>query len=324
MRISLITPAPPGSRAGNRTTAARWARLLRQLGHRVDVAVQYRDEPADLMIALHAWRSADAVVRFRAAHPGNPLILALTGTDLYQFIHTHPETTLRSMELADVLVGLHDEVDHAVPAHLHPKLRVIHQSAPPLAHRASSSQRHFQVCVIGHLREVKDPLRTAWAVRELPASSRIRVVHLGKAADEEWAQRARAEMEHNPRYRWRGEVPQWQVRRTLARSRLMVLSSAMEGGANVISEAVMAGVPVIASSIPGSRGLLGGYYPGYFPLADTQALAALLLRTESDPAFYEALRRRCEARAPLFHEDRELHAWNTLLSDVTDAVKGSG
>ncbi len=116
------------------------------------------------------------------------------------------------------------------------------------------------------------------AVAELPAASRIRVTHVGKAHDASWAKRAQAAMRSSPRYRWRGEVPHWKVRELYRRSRLMVLSSKMEGGANVISEAIIAGLPVIASAISGSIGLLGVDYPGYYPVGDTRALRTLLLR----------------------------------------------
>ena len=69
--------------------------------------------------------------------------------------------------------------------------------------------------------------------------------------------RAKAEMKVNPRYDWRGDRPRAEVRRLLGRARAMVLSSVSEGGANIISEAVAAGVPVLASRIDGSVGLLG-------------------------------------------------------------------
>ena len=105
MKISLITPAAKHIRAGNRTTAVRWARILRRLGHRVDVATAYADENADLMVALHAWRSADAVARFRELHPDRPLVVALTGTDIYRFLESHPGPTLASMAAADALAA---------------------------------------------------------------------------------------------------------------------------------------------------------------------------------------------------------------------------
>ena len=69
MKISLITPAQKATRTGNRTTAYRWARILRSLGHRVQVATHYDETPADLMIALHAWRSADSIRAYRARYP---------------------------------------------------------------------------------------------------------------------------------------------------------------------------------------------------------------------------------------------------------------
>jgi glycosyltransferase involved in cell wall biosynthesis len=43
-----------------------------------------------------------------------------------------------------------------------------------------------------------------------------------------------------------------------------------------ISEAAVAGVPVLASRMDDNVGLLGAGYPGYFPVGDTQALARLL------------------------------------------------
>ena len=313
MRITLITPANRQSRAGNRTTAARWARLLRDLGHRVRVGVDYADEPADLMIALHAWRSAASIARFRARHPERPLIVGLGGTDVYRFLASEPETTLRSLDLADALVGLHDLLGDAIPERYRAKLHVIHQSAKPLR-RLPPRRRAFDVCVIGHLRTEKDPFRTALAARLLPDDSRIRVTHVGKALDEGWADQARAEMADNPRYVWRGDVSGAAVRRVLMRAQVMVLSSVMEGGANVISEAVVAGVPVIASDIAGSIGLLGKAYPGYFQTGNEAALAALLSRAENDAGYLKALQDGCAARASLFTEDRERSSWRDLLS----------
>lgn len=317
MKISLITPANKQSRAGNRTTAVRWARILRELGHRVTVAVDYDHGPADLMVALHAWRSARSIEAFRSRHPHRPLVVALTGTDIYRFIHSHPQTTLRSIELADALVGLHDLVHEAIPERFGSKLEVIYQSAPPLGIPRRPAQRHFDVCVIGHLRDEKDALRTALAARPLPPESRIRVIQLGKAHTEAWAEQARAELACNPRYLWRGEVPGWAVRREFAKTRLMVLSSVMEGGANVISEALVAEVPIIASDIPGSVGLLGPDYPGYYPLGDTAALTARLRQAETDPAFLDALRAHGAARAPLFTVEREREAWRRLLTRLS-------
>jgi len=314
VNISLITPAKKQSRAGNRTTAVRWARILRELGHRVGVAVDYDGKPADLMVALHAWRSAESVRAFRRRYPDRPLIVALTGTDVYRFLASDPETTKGSMEMADVLVGLHDLVHQAIPRRFGEKLEVIYQSALPLSRPRSPSRRHFDICVIGHLRDEKDSLRAALAARELPSDSRIRVIHLGKAHDGEWAERARAEMTRNARYLWRGEVPGWAVRKEFTKTRLMVLSSVMEGGANVVSEAVVAGVPVIASDIPGSIGLLGGDYPGYYPAGRTEALTAMLSQAETDPGFLRQLTAHCANRAPLFTPERERESWRSLLS----------
>jgi putative glycosyltransferase (TIGR04348 family) len=218
-------------------------------------------------------------------------------------------------------VGLHDLVSDAIPAEMHSKLRVIHQSAPPLPRRLPLLRDAFEVLVVGHLREEKDPLRTAQASRFLPAQSRIRVVHFGTAHGEQWSAAARTEMAENPRYHWRGEVPGWAVRRTMARAPLMVLSSIMEGGANVVSEALVAGVPILASKIDGSVGLLGREYPGYFPVGDTEALAGLLHRAEIDGAFLSELRRHCAARAPLFEPAREQQSWHHALQELTGTAR---
>jgi putative glycosyltransferase (TIGR04348 family) len=315
MNIWLVTPAPRGSRAGNRASANRWATLLRRLGHRVTVSTDYAGEPADLFVGLHAWRSAQAIARFAADYPQRPLVVVLTGTDAYRFIHSHRDTVLASLEVADRLVGLHPLIDRVLPESFHRKLRVIVQSARPLALRQPARQS-FRVCFAGHLRDEKDPLRPALAVRGLPSASRIRVDAYGKAHTAEWAAAAEAEMQVNPRYRWHGEIGHADLRRVYARSHLLVLPSVMEGGANVVSEAVMAGLPVIASDIDGSMGLLGDDYPGYYPVGDVDALRDRLLRAESDPAYYATLRAACDARRHLFAPEAEASGWRQLLNEV--------
>jgi putative glycosyltransferase (TIGR04348 family) len=318
MKISLITPAKKSSKNGNRTTALRWARILRDLGHRVDIRVNYDGENADLMIALHAWRSASSIRRFKKIYPDRPLVLTLTGTDINEFIHTDPGPTLASMEMADVLVCLHDLVVDITPKKFRQKLQVIYQSALPLSQVRNSAQilarKHFDVCLIGHMRDVKDPLRGAMALREVPESSRLRLIHLGKAHNKTWEKKGLAEMKRNPRYLWKGEKAGWQVRRELSKTNLMLISSLSEGGANVISEALVAGVPVIASKINGNVGMLGKDYPGYYPVGDEKALRKLLLKCESDKAFMRDLTNRCKKRAKLYKLAEEKRRWKKLLA----------
>src|SRR5260221_4535992 len=129
MKIVLITPEGPTSRTGNRVAASRWARILRRLGHRVHIASDYDGRPADLMVAVHAWRSAAAIARFKAKYPGRPVILQLSGTDIYHYLDADPAPTRRSMELADRLVALNSLAWRAVPKRLRSRLRVIYQSA---------------------------------------------------------------------------------------------------------------------------------------------------------------------------------------------------
>lgn len=324
MRIKIVTPARRQSKSGNRATATRWQNLLREAGHRVRVVPS--DDPAaangagaDTLIALHAWRSAEAIRAFSDRHPNRPLIVAMTGTDIYQFQHTHPEITRESMARAHLLIGLHERVAEDLPSEVRAKVRTVYQSAPALPPSyapSRSAARGFTVCVVGHLRAEKDSLRTAYAARDLPADSRLRVIHLGRAYNEDWEAAARAETERNPRFAWRGEVPHWQVRRLMARAQAMVISSVMEGGANVVSEACVAGLPVLASDIPGNRGLLGEDYPAYYPPQDTHALCRLLLRAEREPAFLEDLRRRCMERAPRFQPEAERAGLEQALAEA--------
>jgi putative glycosyltransferase (TIGR04348 family) len=317
MRIILITPAPPKSRNGNRATAARWAHILKSLDHHVEIATAYDGQDADLMIALHAWRSADSILQFSQAYPERPLIVAITGTDAYRFIHSHSEPTLRSIRLAHQLVGLHDLIANTLPPDQRHKMQVIYQSALPIARRIPY-KRFFHVSVMGHLRDEKDPLRPALAARQLPAESRIQVHQYGKAHNPEWENMAIAEMQVNPRYHWHAEIPHYQIRQVYQRTHLLVLPSRMEGGANVISEAVVAGVPVIASNIEGSIGLLGLDYAGYYPVEDESALAKTLFRAETDGGYYDRLEQSCLARQSLFTPQRERSAWNDLILKYTD------
>lgn len=316
MKITIVTPAGKGERSGNRATAVRWARVLRKLGHRVDIATDCEGGATGLLVAIHAWRSAAAIERYRQRHPDAPLAVCLAGTDIYQFQDSHPAETHRSMALADALICLHDLVWRSIPPEFRRKLHIIRQSAPPLR-RAEPAKRHFDIVVAGHLREVKDPFRAALAARSLPEDSRIRIVQMGRALESGFEDIAVGEMRENLRYRWLGELPRNNVRRRMARARAMVISSRSEGGANVVSESIMAGLPVLASRIDGNVGLLGRDYPGYFPLEDTGALRDLMLRIERDPPFLARLERRIAALAPTFSEEREAEAWRVLLDRLT-------
>jgi putative glycosyltransferase (TIGR04348 family) len=296
MKIALVTPAGPGTRSGNRHTALRWAAFLRASGHRVHVTTQWEREPADAMLALHARRSHASIAAFSR---DKPLVVALTGTDVYRDIHESPDAR-ESLELAQGLIVLQPQAARELPPRLRAKVRVVVQSSSTrLRHRPVA--RGFRVCVIGHLRAEKDPLRI---VQALPlVSAPIEVVHLGAELDPTLTPKT-----EDPRYRWLGSVPHARALRWLASSHAMVISSRMEGGANVVCEALRIGVPVIASRISGNVGLLGADYGGYFPVEDERALAKQLSRAATDQRFYRALKTHVARLRPLVAPRAEARA----------------
>jgi len=313
MKIALITPAGARSRSGNRHTAVRWAAMLRALGHKVRVSVSWDGQPADVMLALHARRSHASIVQFRERFPDSPLVVVLTGTDLYRDIHADRDARA-SLALADRLVVLQEMGRLELPARFRRKTRVIYQSAEVHGSDEPPSRR-FRVAVIGHLREEKDPFRTALALAHLRDLPELEVVHLGQALSPEMAREARRLMRADARYRWLGNVPHWAALRWLSRSHLLVVSSRMEGGANVICEAAAAGVPVIASRVSGNIGMLGRGYPGYYALADERGLALQIRRLASDSPYYARLKRLIAARRSLFLPETERRSLRRLIAE---------
>ena len=241
--------------------------------------------------------------------------MVLTGTDLYRDIHVD-EDARESLRLATRLVVLQRKGLDELAPELHAKTRVIYQSAPASPGQPGNPEKEFTVAVVGHMRPEKDPFRTAMAVRSLPRTSRIRVVHIGAAFGDGFLRRAEREAERNPRYRWLGELPHWKTRQLMARSHILSITSRMEGSSNVLCEALASGVPVATSRISGLMGTLGDDYPGYYELGDTAGLKRLLLRAENDRPFYESLARHCAEVAPLVNPEREIRTWQGLIREV--------
>ncbi|MPZ66252.1 MAG: TIGR04348 family glycosyltransferase [Pseudonocardiaceae bacterium] len=316
MRIEIVTPAPVGSHHGNRVTADRWAGMLTELGHEPTITTTWSGEPVDALIALHAHRSSGPAREFAAAHPDRPLIIALTGTDLYRDLAGSVQAQ-QAIEAADALVVLQARAVDAVPARLRDRVHVIHQSvAAPGTPNTATAGDTFEVVVLAHLRAVKDPFLAAVATRLLPADSAVRVTHCGAPIDPGTAERARAESAANSRYRWLGDVPRRDALRHLAASSLLVLTSRLEGGANAVSEALAAGVPVLSTRVEGSVGLLGDDYPGYVAVGDAAGLAQALQWAERDPTFLAALTAGVAARRELVDPERERQAWADLIARV--------
>ena len=314
--IAIIGPALAKANNGNWQTARRWQQFL-QAGYRVACMTDWHgqtDEAPALVVALHARRSAPAIAAFAQTFPQRPLVLVLTGTDLYRDIDTDPAAR-RSLALATRIVVLQPAgLDVLAPA-LHEKTQVIYQSAATLTpHVAASDARNFTVIMIGHLRAEKDP-QTYMQAAALVTSPGVRLLHIGAALDPVLGQLAQATQAATDRYVWRGAVAQPKTRQCLKRCALMVISSRMEGGANVIIEAVTSGVPVLASDISGNRGMLGPDYAGYFPVGDSTALARMIDRAAADPIFYALLRQQCARRAPLFAPARERAAVVELVDN---------
>ncbi|MDT3677641.1 MAG: selenoneine biosynthesis selenosugar synthase SenB [Burkholderiaceae bacterium] len=313
LQVVIVTPANADANNGNWRTARRWARFLAG-DYRVRLAQEWSDGDEALMIALHARRSAASIAAWRARHPRRPLVLVLTGTDLYRDIAVDGSAQ-HSLALADRLVVLNERGPAALPAQFRSKAVVILQSSPGRS-RAAKTRRLLRVVMVGHLRDEKCPETFFDVARRLAGRPDIVFEHVGDALDPTLAAEARALVAQDPRYRWFGPLSH---RQTLARIRaahVLVHPSCIEGGAHVVIEAVRNGTAVLASRIDGNVGLLGEDYGGYFPVGDSAALAALLQRMRDDPQALQTLQAQCDARAALFDPGRESAALRSMVSSL--------
>ena len=296
-------------------TALRWQGFLEELGYSVEVTESWSGEDVGVLIALHAYRSHQSIVQFKKKYPSRPIVLILTGTDLYRDIQNHSEV-VQSMEMADRLIVLQSSALDSITPSLRYKVQVIYQSVE-IDLPDPVTKEDFLVSVIGHLREEKDPFCVARSLPLLPSDSKITVRHLGQAMNSQMGDLARNFNATLNRYQWIGEVSHADTLRMLSQSRLMVISSIMEGGAHVVSEAVALGIPVIASDIPGNRGLLGENYPAYYPVGEECALANLLYRSETIPTFYASLQKHIDLRRELIKPAREKQSIQEMVGALT-------
>jgi putative glycosyltransferase (TIGR04348 family) len=320
--IRIVTPALADANNGNWRTAARWDKLLSPVFRVIvqgDWASENSDENCDILIALHARRSAAAITRFRHAYPTKPLILVLTGTDLYRDLKTSQEAR-QSLELADSLIVLQEDAIQFIPREHRKKTHVVYQSAKQLA-PALKLKHKLNCVVVGHLRDEKDPATIFRAVENLNGNDRIHILHVGAPLDETLAAIAQKLSAENPHYRWAGAMTHGLTRAAIKRAHVLIHPSIMEGGANVIVEALTSGTPVIASKISGNVGMLGQTYEGYFPVGDDTALLDLLKRCADDRNFMFRLGNACQARAKLFLPETERDSLRNIVNRLLLAAK---
>jgi putative glycosyltransferase (TIGR04348 family) len=314
LRVVIVSPALADSNNGNWQTARRWQKLLS--AHSARIVRQWPDNPSDsddVMLALHARRSADSVQAWHAKHRQRGLGVVLTGTDLYRDIAQDPQAQ-KSLALARFLVVLHGLGVQSLPPEHQDKARVIFQSTGS-RQTLTKTARHLRVVMVGHLREEKDPLTLMAAARKIAPDAGIFMDHIGSALDPALGQAAQTTQLQCPHYRWLGSLPHAQTLQRIQRAHLLVHCSRMEGGAHVLMEAICSGTPVLASRIEGNVGLLGEDYAGFFEAGDDQALADLLRACQAPQTGHDLmahLRHQCALRAPLFEPSAErvaLHRW---------------
>jgi putative glycosyltransferase (TIGR04348 family) len=314
LRVVIVSPALADANNGNWQTARRWQHLLRP--HFARIVQQWPDASADqddVMLALHARRSADAVQAWHDRHGPRGLGVVLTGTDLYRDIARDPQAQ-RALTQAHSLVVLQGLGVQSLPRRHQAKARVIFQSTGT-RQTLPKTTRHLRVVMVGHLRDEKDPLTLMAAARLLPPDSGILIDHIGAPLDAALGQAAQATQAQCPHYRWLGALPHRQTLERIQRAHLLVHCSRMEGGAHVLMEAICSGTPVLASRIDGNMGLLGNDYAGLFDPGHASGLAEQLLAcrdTQNGPALVAHLQHLCALRAPLFEPQAEraaLHRW---------------
>eukprot|EP01041_Mallomonas_annulata_P030765 gene30765-52966_t len=205
-RVVIVSPARADANNGNWQTARRWQKLLAP--HDARIVLQWPDAEAsqdELMLALHAKRSAASIEAWHQRHGPQGLGVVLTGTDLYRDIGTDADAR-RSLALAHRLVVLQAQGPLALPEALREKCRVVFQSGTRRQTLAKTTS-HLRAVMVGHLRDEKWPQTLFEAAGLLRPDEGIHIDHIGAAIDPALGEAAQATALACPHYRWLGGLP---------------------------------------------------------------------------------------------------------------------
>jgi glycosyltransferase involved in cell wall biosynthesis len=320
MKVLVTTPYARDSLQGNTVTAKRVVSILLETG--LDASVISNDdkvEYADVIIALHARKSAHFIDDFLALNPAGKVIVYLTGTDLYHDIPNGCQICERSMSLADVLVVSHELTLNALPEKYRKKAMSVHKSIqlPDFLGEEKIEIDPNLFTIIGHLRAVKQPFMAVESMQLLEDSVRVKLVLLGNEIDEDSGEIARSWEAIDSRFQWLGGVEYLQALQWMRRSVATINTSLIEGGANSVGESIMLGVPVLATRIEGNIGMLGEDYAGYFSAESKQELADIMQRVISDADFLAMLREQVRVRKKKFTRENEKQDWMNVLKIIS-------
>ena len=315
--ICIISPGLSAANNGNWQTAKRWQQMLSSDYH-VEIMLHWNGKPYSAMLALHARRSADSIAQWAAKFPAKPIVLALTGTDLYRDILVDASAQ-QSLKLAHRLIVLQDQGLKSLPLTFQNKAQVIFQSTPR-RQAVAKTTRKLRALMVGHLRAEKSPETYFAAARALAHCSDIVLDHIGAPLDANLGEQARRLAAEVPTYRYLNEQTHAATRARIARAHVLVHPSRMEGGAHVVMEAVMSGTPVLASRIDGNVGMLGADYAGYFDFGDMQQLANALVACRDGQNLPSSrltqLARQCTLREKLFEPAAEQSSLHRLFAEI--------
>ena len=350
MDICIVVPVYRGSQRGNEITAMRWKTMLTELAHSVTIVTI--DDPireSDCLIALNAVKTNPWLHQFHENYPDRSIIVCLTGTDLHGVFGeankrpTRPlssdsnqhigrrskhrdsksaprDRAVDSLDLADRIVLLEPEGQRKLPVSYQAKCQVIFQSARKFQSQPSQQKfcdkDSFLVSLIGHLRKPKDPMLAAKAIRMLPTTSKIKLVHVGEVIEEEYLSWIQNEVEENDRYQWTGKVEHEIAQQILVESQLTLLTSINEGAPSIVSEAVVNEVPMLATRIDATVGMLGEDYPGLFEVGNVEQLVGLMLRAEREKEFLPQLKTALSQKKNRFTRETELKSLEKLINSL--------
>jgi len=284
---------------------------------------------SDVVVALHAGHCHRALEVWRSLGKPIPLIFIVSGTDLFQPIleeNVVSDEFRSACSDAESIVtlarGLHRYYPEEERDLWRDRTQTILQGANPIAWQLSEASTQLAV-VIGNLRSIKDPWLPVEALSVLKQRGTasglapLEVQHYGSLLDEADQQRVESAQARLPgpdlRWCWKSEVSRGQIENLMSLAPLLIHPSVHEGGANVVGEFLVSGLPILASRAPGNLGLLGEDWPGLFDVGDAHGLADLLHRWRTSGDFRNSLFSASKRLSSKHDLSCERESWYRLL-----------